>query len=512
MQPGTEHLEAASTAQLEYEAVPHRWAALAVLLVGGFLPALDFFIVNVALPSIRQGLGAGDDVIQLVMSGFAAAYAVLLVIGGRLGDLYGRNRMFMIGMTGFALCSAWCGLAWSPYALVMGRLLQGATAAIMAPQVAASIHVLFAPEEKARAFSLLGTSIGLSAIAGQILAGALIRANVWGLGWRTIFLINVPIVAITLVAAVPLLRESRPSTSALQPLDIAGSILLFLGLGALVLSLIEGRQENWPAWSFVLMGSCPVLLAGFWRVEVFLADHGAAPLIHPGLFAVPGFARGLGATLLFYTMASFFLFYSIYLQAGLQYSAFHAGISIVPFGIGYVAGALSTPAFLHGVGMRVTAFGLLIAAAGLSMLAVGINSAGVLHLLMFAPGVFTIGFGQGVVLPTLVRAVIQGAPADYAGAASGVVNSTLQISASLGVATVGSVFFAILARRSGGLAVVTLAFTVALLCLVVLLLFASFLAWGLGSTPRRISSKPECSRPSPQGAQQSGAARQRRSL
>ena len=155
MRPGAEHLAAASPAQLEFEAVPHRWAALAVLLVGGFLPALDFFIVNVALPSIRQGLGAGDDVIQLVMSGFAAAYAVLLVMGGRLGDLYGRNRMFMIGMTGFALCSAWCGLAWSPYALVMGRLLQGATAAIMAPQVAASIHVLFAHEEKARAFSLL---------------------------------------------------------------------------------------------------------------------------------------------------------------------------------------------------------------------------------------------------------------------------------------------------------------------------------------------------------------------
>jgi predicted MFS family arabinose efflux permease len=491
VRPGAKHLPPASTAQLEYEAVPHRWTALAVLLVGGFLPALDFFIVNVALPSIRQGLGAGNDVIQLVISGFAAAYAVLLVMGGRLGDLYGRNRMFMIGMAGFALCSAWCGLAWSPHALVMGRLLQGATAAIMAPQVAASIHLLFAHEEKAHAFSFYGASIGLSAIAGQILAGALIWANIWGLGWRTIFLINVPIVAITLAAAVPLLRESRPSTNAIQPLDITGSILLFLGLGALVCSLIEGRQENWSIWSFVLMGSCPVLLAWFWRVEVRLAAHGGAPLIHPRLFAAPGFARGLGVTLLFYTMASFFLLYSIYLQAGLQFSAFHAGIGIVPFGIGYVAGSLSTPALLRGMGMRVTAFGLLIAAAGLSMLAAGVNSAGVLHLLMFTPGVFAIGFGQGVALPTLVRAVIQGAPADYAGAASGVVNSTLQIGCSLGVATVGSVFFAILAQHSGGLAAVAHAFTVALLCLAVLLSCASFLAWGLGSKPRDISSKPE---------------------
>jgi predicted MFS family arabinose efflux permease len=491
VRPGAERIVAAATAQLECDAVPHRWRALAVLLVGGFLPPLDFFIVNVALPSIRQGLGAGDDVIQLVMSGFAAAYAVLLVMGGRLGDLYGRNRMFMIGMTGFALSSAWCGLAWSPYALVMARVLQGATAAIMAPQVAASIHVLFAPKEKARAFSLLGTSIGLAAVGGQILAGALIWANIWGLGWRTIFLINVPIAAITLVAAVPLLRGVGPSTGLAQPLDISGSLLLFLGLAALVCSLIEGRQENWPVWSFVLMGSCPVLLAGFWRVEVRLAAHGGAPLIHPRLFDAPDFARGLGATFLFYSMTSFFLLYSIYLQAGLQYSAFHAGISIVPYGIGYVAGSLSTPAFLRGVGMRVTAFGLLIAAAGLSLLAAGVNSAGVFHLLMFTPGVFVIGFGQGVVLPTLVRAVIQGAPADYAGAASGVVNSTLQISASLSVATVGGVFFAILAQHSGGLAAVAHAFTVALLCMAVLILCGSFLAWGLGSTPRGISSKPE---------------------
>lgn len=482
--PGTERLATASTTQIAYAAVPHRWTALSVLLVGGFLPPLDFYIVNIALPSIRHGLGAGDDVIQLVMSGFAAAYAVLLVMGGRLGDLYGRNRMYMIGMTGFALSSAWCGLAWSPYALVIARLLQGATAAIMAPQVAASIHVLFAPEEKARAFSLFGTSIGLSAIVGQILAGALIWANIWGLGWRWIFLINVPIVAITLAAAVPILRKLRQTPSENQALDISGSILLFLGLGALVCSLIEGRQEHWPAWSFVLMGSCPVLLALFWRVEVRSAAHGGAPLLHPHLFAVPGFARGLGTTLLFYSMSSFFLLYSIYLQTGLQYSALHAGISIAPYGIGYVAGSLSTPAFLRGVGMRVTAFGLLIAAAGLSMLAAGVNSTGVLHLLMFTPGVFAIGVGQGVVFPTLVRAVIQGTPGDYAGAASGALNSTLQIGASLAAATVGGVFFAILAQHSGGLAAVAHAFTVALLLMAVLILCASFLAWSLGSKPR----------------------------
>jgi predicted MFS family arabinose efflux permease len=468
-------------AQREQEAHPRRWSALAVLLVGGFLPPLDFYVVNVALPSIREGLGAGDDVQQLVISGYAAAYAVLLVMGGRLGDLYGRNRMFFAGMAGFALSSAWCGLAWSPYALVAGRLLQGATAAVMAPQVAASIHTLFAHEEKARAFSLYGSSFGIAAIGGQILAGALIKADLWGLGWRTIFLINVPIVAITLLTSLPILRGFRTSCSAVQRLDVAGSILLFLGLAALVCALIEGRQQHWPMWSFALLASCPLLMACFWKVEVRLAARGGSPLVHPHLFAVPGFARGLGATLLYYTMGSFFLPYSIYLQSGLRYSALQAGLAIVPFGIGYFAGALSSPALLRIVGMRTTVVGLLGVITGLGMVVVGIHSSGVLHLLSFNPGLFAIGIGQGIVLPTLIRAVIQGAPAAYAGAASGVVNSTLQISAALGAATVGSVFFAIFERGAEDPATVALAFTATLLSIAALLVCAAFLAWGLGS-------------------------------
>jgi MFS family permease len=483
--PGPEDPAAASPARHRQQAHPQRWAALAVLLVGGFLPPLDFFIVNVALPSIRQGLGAGDDVLQLVISGYAAAYAVLLVMGGRLGDLFGRNRMFTIGMIGFALSSAWCGVAWSPYALITGRLLQGATAAVMAPQVAASIHVLFAHEEKARAFSLYGSSIGISAIVGQILAGALIRADLWGLGWRTIFLINVPIVAIALLASVGLLREFESSSGDVQPLDIAGTILLFLGLAALVCALIEGRQQHWPSWSFALLASCPLLLIGFWRVEVHLAARGGSPLVHPCLFAAPGFTRGLGATFMFYMMSSFFLTYSIYLQAGLKYSAFYAGVSILPFGVGYVTGSLSTPRLLRVVGMRATALGLLVVIVGLGLVAVGVHTSGMLHLLSFTPGVFAVGAGQGIVLPTLVRAVIQGAPANYAGAASGLVNSTLQISASVAAATVSSVFFAILERRGGDPATVGLAFTVVLACIAALLVCAASLAWGLGSAQDR---------------------------
>jgi MFS family permease len=464
---------------------PHRWAGLSVLLIGAFLPPLDFFVVNVALPSIRQGLGGGDSTTQGVMSGYAGAYAVLLVMGGRLGDIYGRRRMFMAGMVGFALTSGLCGLAWSPVALILGRTLQGATAAIMAPQVIASIHVMFPAADKNRALGLYGATFGFSAIIGQMLAGALIGADLFGLGWRMIFLINLPVAAVALTAALPLLRESRAQHARAQRLDIAGAALLCLALTSLIYPLVRGRQEAWPPWAFISMAMCPLLLALFWRVENFLADRGGDPLVHPRLFDAPGFTLGLGTTMLFYTMSAFFLTFSIYLQAGLHKTAFQAGMGILPFGFGFFLGPLTTPAAIRKISGYVPAAGLALTAFGLSMLAGGVNSSGTIHLLLFNPGLFVIGFGQGMVLPTLVRAVIRGVEVNYAGAAAGVVNSTLQVSASLGVATIGGLFFAVISGRMADPATVAHAFTVALLCIAALLFCAVGLAIGLGAQQGR---------------------------
>jgi len=268
-----------------------RWLALAVLLTGTLLPPLDFFIVNVALPAIRTDLQASSDVSQLVISVYAAAYAVTLILGGRLGDLYGRKRVFIGGMLGFGVASAWCGLAPSPGVLVVGRLLQGMSAAIMAPQSLASIHAIFPASEKNRALSLYGATIGLASVGGQLLGGVLVSTNPWGLGWRSVFLINLPIIVFAVPAALVLLRESRVERSV--RLDVPGALLLAAGLLALVVPLIEGREHHWPWWCIALLILSMPLLLAFWRYEKAQELAGRTPLVLPSLLAVRGRALPL---------------------------------------------------------------------------------------------------------------------------------------------------------------------------------------------------------------------------
>jgi MFS family permease len=244
---------------------PRRWFALAVLLIGTLLPPLDFFIVNVALPSIRTDLHAPAAVSQLVVSVYAAAYAVTLILGGRLGDIFGRKRSFIIGMLGFCIASALCGLATSPIMLVIGRLFQGVTAAVMGPQSLATIHSIFPANEKNRALSLYGATFGLAAVFGQLLGGVLVSANLWGLGWRCVFLINIPIIIFAVPATFILLKENRAQRSA--KLDIYGAFLLATGLLSLVVPLIEGRENNWPWWCAGLMILSVPILYLFLRYE-----------------------------------------------------------------------------------------------------------------------------------------------------------------------------------------------------------------------------------------------------
>jgi MFS family permease len=199
---------------------PRRWAMFVILLVGAFLPPLDFFIINVALPSIRQDLGASAAAEQLVISTYAGLYAVTLITGGRLGDIYGRGRMFLLGLIGFAAASLWCGCAWSPWALVAGRALQGVTAAVMAPQALASVQAIFPEAEKPLALSLYGAVFGLAAVIGQALGGILISLDLMGLGWRTIFLVNLPVAALIVLFGIPVLKETRARNTV--KLDLGG--------------------------------------------------------------------------------------------------------------------------------------------------------------------------------------------------------------------------------------------------------------------------------------------------
>ncbi|WP_431104080.1 MFS transporter [Roseateles noduli] len=441
-----------------------RWSAFAVLLVGAFLPPLDFFIVNVALPAIQSTLHTSAAELQLVISGYAAAYAVFLITGGRLGDLFGRRRIFLIGITGFGLTSVMCGLATSPAMLIVGRVLQGLSAAAMAPQGLASIHALFPEQDRSRALGLYGAAVGLAAVTAQALGGALISADLFHLEWRIIFLINLPVVVAVLIFGLPLLPDVRGDSPA--PIDRIGVLLCAVTLGLLIVPLVEGRERGWPWWACAMLIACPPAGYGFWQYEKAFARRGGVPLVSVDLVRMPGLMSGLTGVLFFYVVSAFFLVFSVYLQSAIGLSPLATGLVFLPFGVGAFIGPLTTPLATRAFGRWVPAIGMLLEVAGCVLLAL---------LVADAPGqmpaqgpmiaaVGLLGFGQGWALPTLVRSIIHRAPATGSGMIAGITNSALQISAALGVAVIGGVFFSV-AGASPDPGAMARALTVAMLCI-----------------------------------------------
>jgi MFS family permease len=467
-----------------------RWAALTVLLVGAFLAPLDFFIVNVAMPSIASGLAASPSEIQLVISGYAVVYAVFLITGGRLGDLFGRKSVFLVGLAGFALASALCGLAWSPTSLIAGRLLQALAAAAMAPQALASVHALFPARERGRALSIYGITLGLSSIAGQLLGGALVAADVDGFGWRLVFLINLPIAIVAFLAAIPLLRETR---SHVRPrLDFGGVALSAAMLIALVLPLIEGRERGWPLWSIAALATAPLFAEAFRRYEIGLAKAGGEPLVAIEVFHTPGLLRGVSAILTLYALAAFFLTYSIYLQAGLGRTAMQAGLGILPFSLGFLIGSFASPVVGARMGTASSSVGFVLSAAGLVGLAsiVAMTPGGLSP--PFAPlasALGMIGLGMGMSIPTMVRVIVERVEASRAGLVGGIVNSTLQVSAAIGVAVLGGLFYAVLGQRTDPQSVAH-AFSVTLLAIAACHIVGALLAMGLGQRRALAAAAP----------------------
>jgi EmrB/QacA subfamily drug resistance transporter len=469
------------TAASETESLdPNRWAALVVLLTGAFLAPLDFFIVNVAMPSITTGLGATAADVQLVISGYAVVYAVFLITGGRLGDIFGRKSIFLIGLAGFAVASALCGLAWSPVSLIIARLLQALAAAAMAPQALASVHALFPPHERGRALSIYGITLGLSSMVGQLLGGALVGADIGGLGWRLVFLINLPVSIIAFLAAIPLLRQTRGRHR--PRLDLGGVILSSAALSVFVLPLIEGRERGWPWWTIAMLLTTPIFVELFRRYEIRLAKLGGDPLIAIEVFQTPGLIRGLGAIMTLYALASFFLTYSIYLQAGLGFTALQAGLAIVPFSIGFLVGSTFSPFIGRWMGMGAPSLGFCLSATGAVATALVVERfpAGAMPPWpLMAPALALIGLGMGTSIPTMVRVIVERVEPHRAGLVGGIVNSTLQVSAAISVAVLGGLFYSALGTRTDP-ASVTGAFAMTLLAIAACHLGGAFLAAGLG--------------------------------
>ncbi|GAB3168364.1 MFS transporter [Amycolatopsis stemonae] len=440
---------------------------MVTLLAGTLLPPLDFFIVNLAIPSIQDDLGGGDLLGQQIVASYAATYAVTLTLGGRLGDLYGRRRTFLAGLVGFALASLLCGAAGEPWLLLVGRILQGLTAALMAPQSLALIRASLGGRDQTVALGFHGATLGLAAVIGQSLGGLLVTADVWGLGWRVIFLLNLPVAALALVGSL-VLRD--PPTRGAERLDWIGAILLFTGLAGIVIPLVEGRALDWPWWSFVVLVVAAGLLHRFWRYESALGAGRrrgrGLPLVPPRAVTAPGVRSALVAVALFYSIAAFFLVFSEHEQA-VGRTPLQASLDILPLGIGFLIGPLTVPHLMRVMRRRIAALGLLLETIGFLTFAGLVAAFG--QTPWAAAPLALIGFGQGLALPSLIRITVTHIPRAFAGLASGLVNATLQISAALSVAIIGGIFYATAGAYGSARAITTVSILIAAL------LFASSL-------------------------------------
>jgi EmrB/QacA subfamily drug resistance transporter len=407
---------------------------------------LDFFIVNVALPSIQSGLHASRAAVQLIIAGYGLTFATGMITGGRLGDLYGRRRMFMTGLALFTLTSAACGLAPSAGLLVGARVLQGAAGALMTPQVLAIIGIVYAGPRRDRAFAAYGLAMGFAGVLGQLLGGAIITASVGGSGWRGIFLINVPVGLTALVLARRVIPEfaghgvhSSIGDSGAGRLDLAGTALATAGLAAVVAPLIEGQQYGWPAWTWASLAAAPVLLGGFVVHQRRRAASGRSPLVDPGLFASRRFSVGSLAALAFGLVpASFFFVLALFLQDGLGLSPLLSGEVFAAVGAGYFAAMMLATGLARRLGRQVLALGAAVVAAGALLLAAADGGTSWAPLL---PGLAVTGFGIGLVLVPLSATALAGVDPKHAGAAAGVLATAQQVGGAVGVALVGVVFY-----------------------------------------------------------------------
>jgi EmrB/QacA subfamily drug resistance transporter len=413
-----------------------------VLLAGAFMPIMDFFITNVALPSIDASLRASPPELELVIAGYGVAYAALLVLGGRLGDRCGRRRVFLTALAGFTLASLACGLAPSPGFLIGARAVQGATAALLIPQVLATFHHTLEGERKARALALYGATSGIAAVVGQIVGGLLVSADIAGSAWRPIFLVNVPVgIIVLLVAAriVPATRSPHP-----VGIDLPGTILFAATLVALLTPLTEGHSLGWPWWTWLLLALAVIGGAVTCLVEKRAEARGQVPLLPPSLLKLRSMSRGLVMVLVFSMGFGAFMFvFALTVQDGLHNDALRGGLSIVPMAVLFLAGSLLAPRLITRFGRAALSGGASVQLAGLIWLVI-LVSADWPHvsLLSMAVPLALVGAGQSMLFAGLFRSVLADVPLHLGGIGSGVLITLQQSGLALGVATLGTLFLA----------------------------------------------------------------------
>ncbi|GHG81417.1 MFS transporter [Streptomyces griseocarneus] len=427
---------------LEGAADRRRWLALAVVMTASFMDLVDVTIVNIAMPSIQKDIGASFSILQWITEGYALAFAAGLITGGRLGDIYGRRRVFLLGMTGFTLASMLCGLAGDPQLLVAARVLQGATAALMVPQVLAIVHATFPAHERGKVFGLFGAIVGLGAVSGPILGALLTQWNLFGLEWRPIFLVNLPVGVAGLILGRKYISESK-APQALK-LDLVGVVLATGGLLMLLYPLTQGRELGWPLWGHLCMAGSVLVFAAFVVYERYKTRKDGSPLVELSLFRVKSFAAGIGVEIAFGIVCGiFFLIWTLYMQIGLGWSPLRAGLTGIPFSLGVsVAAGISVQKLVPKFGRKVLQAGALAMMAGVVLYIWESEHFGLdIAPWQMALPLIVMGLGMGLIVAPLTETVIAEVPREHSGSASGLINTTQQLGNAIGLGLVSVVFF-----------------------------------------------------------------------
>jgi EmrB/QacA subfamily drug resistance transporter len=416
---------------------PLRWLVFSVVLAANVMDLLDATIVNVAGPSIRRALGGSPSTLQWLSAGYTLAFAVFLITGARLGDMFGRRRLFLVGSAGFTLMSAACAAAPSSSVLIAFRVLQGGFGALMIPQGFGILKEVFAEDEMGKVFGAFGPMMGLSMLAAPILAGALVEANLWGTGWRLVFLINVPIGIATFAGGARVLPRTVAHPG--LRLDIGGIVLVGLALTAIIYPLIQGRAAGWPAWTFISLGAGALLLGAF---ALWERHRQGDPLIDPRLLANRTYTSGILVALAFFgAFGGLLLCVSLFTQLGEGFSPIHAGLSLIAMVVGMIAGMGAGTALVGHLGRHLLHLGVAVVATGAVALGLTVTGARTASTLDLAPGLFLIGAGAGMSLGQLFDFILAGVGMDEVGSASGVLEAIQQLSTAVGVAALGTIFF-----------------------------------------------------------------------
>ncbi|WP_370937623.1 MFS transporter [Amycolatopsis sp. cg13] len=461
------------------------WAGIGVVLLATFMGQIDMFIVNVASPPIQADLGASFGQIQFVIDGYVIAYAAGMVTGGKLGDRFGRKKVFQYGVASFTAASLLCALCPTAELLIAARVVQGAAAAVLMPQVLSIIQGTFArQEDRRRAIGAYGSVIGLGVVAGLIGGGLLLEADVAGLRWRTIFLINVPIGLVILLIAPSTVRESRSAAAA--PLDMAGTVLTASVLPALLIPLSIGPEQGWPLWTWLCFAATALLTAVLFRFENRLAARGGDPLLPARLLRRRGFPASMATVTVFFAgNAGYFLVLTYYLQSALNLNPMSTGVVFVPLGAGFAVASAAGRRLAERYGTRVLITGALLMTLSFVPMPFIVRAETGTQAFALAATIGLSGIGQGLVVSPLIGIVMAQVPADLTGAGSGVLNTVTQAAMALGVAGIGTLYRAALGRNPQDTASVPAggfgtAFVITCGVLALLALATAALSWLLG--------------------------------